>query len=211
MKLQSNAWADAGPIPERYAAGRVDATTTVAFAENVSPPLAWSGVPPGTRSSALVCHDPDVPSRPDDVNQPGREVPDDLPRLDFFHWVLVDLPAGTTRLSEGEFSRGFTPHGKGPETPHGARQGINDYTGWFAADPERRGDYHGYDGPFPPFNDARMHRYVFTLYALDVARLPLAGRFGGADVRRAVQGHLLAQAAFSGTYTLNARLQGRAS
>lgn len=211
MKLESNAWADAGPIPERYAAGRLDAATTVAFAENVSPPLAWSDVPPGTRSFALVCHDPDVPSRPDDVNQPGREVPESLPRRDFFHWVLVDLPAATTQLCEGEFSRGFTAHGKGPETPHGARQGINDYTDWFAADPERQGDYHGYDGPFPPFNDARMHRYVFTLYALDIARLPLAGRFGGAEVRRAVQGHLLAQAAFSGTYTLNARLQGCAS
>jgi hypothetical protein len=60
----------------------------------------------------LICHDFDVPSRGDDVNQPGREVPAELPRVDFFHWVLVDLPAGPGALAEGEFSRGFTARGK---------------------------------------------------------------------------------------------------
>ncbi|MBA3625636.1 MAG: YbhB/YbcL family Raf kinase inhibitor-like protein [Methylibium sp.] len=208
MKLTSASWADGGPIPEKFAAGRPEAASTVAFSDNVSPQLGWSDLPAGTRSLALICHDPDVPSRGDDVNQPGREVPASLPRVDFFHWLLVDLPPTFTQLAEGEFSHGFTPRGKpGPVSLHGARQGLNDYTGWFAGDAERAGDYHGYDGPFPPFNDAIPHRYVFTLYALDVARLPVEGSFTGAQVRSTIEGHVLGEARFSGTYTLNPRLR----
>ena len=150
-----------------------------------------------------------MPSRGDDVNQPDREVPSDLPRVDFFHWVLVDLPPSRTQIAEGEFSRGFTARGKpGPATLHGARQGLNDYTNWFASDAQMRGDYFGYDGPFPPFNDSLVHHYVFTLYALDLERLPVEGRFTGADVRAALAGHVLAEATHSGTYTLNRRLAG---
>lgn len=207
MKLVIPAWPDGGRIPPRHAAGRRDPAHSVAFSDDVSPALSWSEVPAGARSLALICHDPDVPSRGDDVNQPGREVPADLPRVDFFHWLLVDLPPTLAGLAEGEGSHGFVPGGKpGPAGPHGGRHGINDFTGWFAGDPQRRGDYYGYDGPFPPFNDALPHRYVFTLYALDVARLPLEGRFAGADVQRALQGHVLAEASHSGVYTLNPRL-----
>ena len=207
MKLTSTSWPDGAPIPARYAAGRPDPLTTVAFSDDVSPHLAWSDPPAATRSFALICHDPDVPSRGDDVNQPGREVPADLPRVDFFHWVMVDIPPTLASLGEGEFSQGFSVRGKpGPQTLHGARHGLNDFTGWFAGDAERSGQYHGWDGPFPPFNDARQHRYVFTLYALDVERLPVEGSFTGAQVREAIQGHVLAEASFSGTYSLNPRL-----
>lgn len=209
MKLTSTSWTEGARIPARHAAGKPDPATTVTFSDNVSPQFAWSGMPPGAKSLALICHDPDVPSRGDDVNQPGREVPAELPRVDFFHWVLVDLPPTLTGLAEGEFSRGFTPRGKpGPASLHGARQGLNDYTGWFAANADMSGNYHGYDGPFPPFNDALLHRYVFTLYALDLARLPVEGSFTGAQAREAMRGHVLAEASFSGTYTLNARLAG---
>ena len=76
------------------------------------------------------------------------------------------------------------PRGKpGPAAPHGARQGINDYTGWFASDAAMSGDYYGYDGPCPPWNDELPHRYVFTVFALDVSRLSLPGRFGGHEGR----------------------------
>jgi len=68
------------------------------------------------------------------------------------------------------------------------------------------GDYYGYDGPFPPFNDAIVHHYVFTLYALDVERLAVDGAFTGPQARAAMQGHILAEASFSGLYTLNPRL-----
>lgn len=207
MKLWSESWVNGDRIPARHAAGKLDDAGGVGFSDNLSPPLAWSDAPPGTKSYALICHDFDVPSRGDDVNQTDREVPEDLPRVDFFHWVMVDLPVSLHRIAEGEFSRGFTARGKaGPATLHGARHGINDYTGWFAGDEQRAGDYFGYDGPFPPFNDSLVHHYVFTLYALSVERAPVEGRFTGAQVREAIYPHVLAEATYSGTYTLNRRL-----
>jgi hypothetical protein len=207
MKLRSNSFPHEGRIPAVYAAGRPDGAGKGTFSDNLSPHLAWDGVPAGTRSFALICHDPDVPSRGDDVNQAGREVPVDLPRVDFFHWVMVDLPPTLRAFSEGEFSRGFTPRGKpGPATLHGARHGLNDFTGWFASDADLSGQYFGYDGPFPPFNDARLHRYVFTLFALDVAQLAVSGAFTGAQVRQALAGHVLGEGSLTGVYTLNPRL-----
>ena len=207
MKLWSDSWGPGDRIAPTYAAGRLDGDAGVTFSDNVNPHLAWSGLPVGTRSLVLVCHDFDVPSRGDDVNQAGREVPADLPRVDFFHWLLVDLPPTLAQIGEGEFSRGFTPRGKpGPATLHGARQGLNDYTGWFAGNAELAGHYFGYDGPFPPFNDSLVHHYVFTLYAVDLARLPVEGAFTGAQVRAAPAGHALDTATHSGTYTLNRRL-----
>ena len=214
MKLWSTSWSNGDRIPARYAAGKVDASGGVGFSDNLNPHLAWDEVPAGTLSFALICHDFDVPSRGDDVNQPDREVPSDLPRVDFFHWVLVDLPAGLRELGEGEFSRGFTARGKpgpaveGQPALQGARQGLNDYTGWFAGDAQMAGQYFGYDGPLPPFNDSLVHHYVFTLYALNVARAPIEGVFTGAQVRQAIYPHVLAEAIYSGTYTLNRRLLG---
>lgn len=211
MRLWSPAWANGEPIPPRYAAGRLK-DGGVGFSDNLSPPLAWSDVPQGARSLALVCHDFDVPSRADDVNRSDREIRADLPRVEFFHWLLVDLPPTLGGLAEGEFGRGFAARGKpGPAAPHGARQGLNDFTGWFAGDKEMAGAYHGYDGPFPPFNDALVHHYVFTLYALSVDRLPLDGAFDGAQVRRALIDRVLDSATHSGTYTLNRRLAGGAA
>jgi Raf kinase inhibitor-like YbhB/YbcL family protein len=204
MKITSSSFADNGVIPAEFAFCAQDPATRVTLSKNRNPHLAWTGAPAGTRSFAIVCHDPDVPSRGDDVNQEGRVVPRSLPRIDFFHWVLVDLPAHVTTVEAGEFASSVTPRGKpGPEAPQGARQGINDYTGWFAGDKEMAGDYYGYDGPCPPWNDEIPHRYVFTVYALDVDRLPVQGSFGGNDVRRAIERHVLAQAAITGRYTLN--------
>jgi phosphatidylethanolamine-binding protein (PEBP) family uncharacterized protein len=206
MKLISNSWTNGDRIPARYAAGRPDADG-VTFSDNVNPHLAWTDLPPNAKSLVLICHDFDVPSRGDDVNKPDREVPADLPRVDFFHWVMVDMPPVPSEIAEGEYCRGFTPRGKpGPQTLRGARPGLNDYTGWFAGDPAMAGQYFGYDGPFPPFNDSLVHHYVFTLYAVSVARLPVEGAFTGAQVRAALAGHMLGEATFSGTYTLNRRL-----
>ena len=177
------------------------------FSDNVNPHLAWSELPAGTRSLVLICHDFDVPSRGDDVNKSDREVPADLPRVDFFHWVMVDIAPGLGAIGEGQFSRGFTARGKpGPAAGHGARHGLNDYTGWFAGDAQMAGQYFGYDGPFPPFNDSLVHHYVFTLYAVSVDRLPVEGAFTGPQVREALAGKVLGEATLSGTYTLNRRL-----
>ena len=211
MKLWSDSWTNGDRIPTCYAAGRPDGAGGATFSDNLNPHLALSDVPAAARSMVLICHDFDVPSRGDDVNQTDREVPADRPRVDVFHWVLIDLPPQPTVIAQGEFSRGFVTRGKpGPGTPGGARQGLNDYTGWFAGNPDMAGDYFGYDGPFPPFNDSLVHHYVFTLYAVALSRLPLEGRFNGAQVRQALAGSALAEATFSGTYTLNRRLLGAA-
>ncbi|MCA9538921.1 MAG: YbhB/YbcL family Raf kinase inhibitor-like protein [Myxococcales bacterium] len=204
MKFWSDSFANGAPIPAKYAVGRPDAKTHVTFADNRNPHFAWTDLPAGTKSLALICHDPDVPSVGDAVNQEGKTVPIDLPRVDFFHWVLVDLHPAATGLAEGALSQGVTAGGKpGPAAPLGARHGRNDYTGWFAGDAKMGGDWYGYDGPCPPWNDARLHHYLFTLYALDVERLPLEGTLDGADVRAALSGHVLGQATWTGTYTLN--------
>ena len=207
MKLRSNSLTDGARIPVEFAFGIPDPKHHVTLSKNLNPHLEWSDVPAGTRAFAVICCDPDVPSRGDDVNQEGRSVPASLPRVDFFHWVLIDLPATVTAIAAGEFCNGVTPRGKaGPATLHGARHGINDYTGWFAGDKDMNGDYYGYDGPCPPWNDELVHRYVFTVYALDVEQLPLSGRFGGAEARAALAGHVLGEASLTVSYTLNPQL-----
>jgi len=207
MKLHSNDFTDHQPLPARFAAGKPDGQGQATFSDDVNPHLAWSDVPAGTQSFVLICCDGDVPSRGDDVNQPGREVPADLPRVDFFHWTLVDLPAALREIAQGEFAKGFVQKGRpGPATAHGARHGLNDFTGWFASNPDMAGQYFGYDGPFPPFNDSLVHHYVFTVYALSVPKVAVDGAFTGAQVRAAIAPHVLAEASLTATYTLNARL-----
>jgi len=207
MKLSSSSWTNGDRIPERFAAGRLAPGGGVEYSDNLNPHLAWSDLPGGTQSLALICHDFDVPGKPEEVDRHDREVPADLPRVDFFHWVLVDLPPAPAQIAEGEFSRGFTPRGKpGPQAARGARSGLNDYTGWYAGDPALAGSYFGYDGPFPPFNDSLVHHYVFALFAVSVPRLAVEGRFTGVQVRAALAGVTLGAATFSGTYTLNRRL-----
>ncbi len=117
MRLWSDSWTNGDPIPERCAAGRPDGQGGVTTGENLHPHLAWSDVPEGAKSMVLICHDFDMPADASDVNRPGVELPVDLPRADFFHWVLVDLPPRPTVIAEGEYGRGFVPRGKpGPET-----------------------------------------------------------------------------------------------
>jgi Raf kinase inhibitor-like YbhB/YbcL family protein len=207
MRLSSNSFADGQRIPAEFAFAVPDPTYRVSLGKNRNPHFTWSDVPEGAKSFALICVDPDAPSVGDDVNQENRSVPASLARADFFHWVLVDLPVELREIVVGEFSHEVTPRGKsGPSAPHGARRGINDYTLWFDNDNDMRGDYYGYDGPCPPWNDELVHRYTFTLYALDVARVPLEGRFNGTTALAAIQGHILAQASLTGTYTLNPKL-----
>jgi Raf kinase inhibitor-like YbhB/YbcL family protein len=205
MWIRSDNFEDGGPIPVENALGMVDSISHVTFVPNRSPQLEWGDVPDGTKSLALSVIDQDVPTVGDDVNQEGREVPPDLPRTTFTHWLLVDIPPDTRVVSEGEFSQGVIPHGK-PGLSERPREGVNDYTGWFADDNEMAGTYRGYDGPGPPWNDSIIHHYEFKIIALDVETLDLASDFTAADLERAAAGHILDSASITGIYALNPRL-----
>jgi len=207
MKLQSNDLEDGAPIDPRFAFGRPDDDEHMRLSDNLSPHLAWTDVPAEARSLALICMDPDVPTVADGVNKEGKMLPADMARTDFCHWVMVDIPPSLSELRTGECSQGVAPQGKqNPPGPAGTRQGLNDYTRFMAGDPDMAGDYHGYDGPCPPWNDERLHHYVFTLYALDTERLDLPASFSGHDVVKAIEGHILAEASLTGTYTLNPKV-----
>lgn len=205
MELTTTSFPPGARIPAEFAFGKPGAAGEhVALSDNRNPQLAWRGAPSATRSFALACIDSDVPSRGDDVNREDRTVPASLPRVDFAHWLMVDIPPACTSIAAGACSDGITPHGKRePRGPAGSRQGRNDYTGWFASDASMAGDYLGYDGPCPPWNDSVLHRYRFRVYALDVARLELPAPFGRAELQAALRGHVLDQAELVGTYSLN--------
>jgi Raf kinase inhibitor-like YbhB/YbcL family protein len=95
LTLKSTAFASGDAIPTRF----------TCEGDDVSPPLAWSGAPAGTRSFALVVDDPDAPD-------PAA------PRMTWVHWVLHDLPATATGLAEG-----IDPG----SLPAGTREGVNDW------------------------------------------------------------------------------------
>ncbi len=149
LKLATTAFQPGGIIPKKFTCDGPD----------VSPALAWSDLPAGAQSIALIMDDPDAPA--------GTWV----------HWVLYDLPASARELPEG------VP--KQEELSSGARQGRNDFRKI------------GYGGPCPPHGPP--HRYFFKLYALDAKTKLIAGATK-ADLERAMQGHILAQAELVGRY-----------
>jgi Raf kinase inhibitor-like YbhB/YbcL family protein len=160
MKLTSSAFADETKITAKY--------TTVGA--DVSPPLAWTGAPTGTKSLALICDDPDAPS----PRKPGPEP--------WVHWVIFNIPGDATALPEGVERK---PE---PKQIAGARQGKNSWTS----------DNIGYRGPAPPPGSG-PHRYFFRLYALD-KQLELTPGASKAELLKAMAGHVLAEAQTFGTY-----------
>jgi Raf kinase inhibitor-like YbhB/YbcL family protein len=130
--------------------------------EDLSPPLAWFGIPSGTRSLALVVNDPDAPD-------PAA------PKMVWDHWVLYNLPPGTTGLAENVSEDAL---------PAGTRQGLNSW------------NRTGYGGPCPPIG---RHRYFFRLYALDRLLTDL-DRPTGPALERAIENHVLGTATLMGTY-----------
>ncbi len=204
MKLSSSAFDHESTIPVRCAFGKYDPETHFTLSDNVNPDLTWSELPAGTKSLVLICDDDKVPSVGDDVNQEGKTIPASLPRVEFCHWAVVDLDPTAGGINEGEYSKGVTPKGKnGPPGPGGTRQGLNNFTQWFAGDPDMGGDYYGYDGPAPPWNDEIIHDYHFKLYALDVEHCAVEGNFTGDDVKKAIEGHVLGEARLTGRYAIN--------
>jgi Raf kinase inhibitor-like YbhB/YbcL family protein len=127
---------------------------------NVSPDLAWTGAPDAAGSFAITCFDPDAPTG-----------------SGFWHWVVIDLPATTTRLPEGA--------GSGAGLPSGARQIRTDFGSA------------GYGGPCPPVGD-HPHRYRFTVHAVALDRLPVADDVTAAVVGFQLSAHTLATATLMG-------------
>jgi Raf kinase inhibitor-like YbhB/YbcL family protein len=107
--------------------------------------------------------------------------PDAPARGGFWHWLMFDIPAGVTSLPRGAGDP------SGHKAPKGATQTVND----FGAP--------GYGGPCPP-KGARPHRYQFTLYALDVARLDLDARATPDEVEAELTAHTLAKATLTGLW-----------
>ncbi len=208
MRVSSESFSDGDVLPDDFAFCVPDPDDHATFGPNRNPHLGWLDVPVGTRSFAIACIDTKAPTVGDDVNQEGRTVAADLPRTDFVHWLIADLPPDLSGVGPGEFSAGVTPRGKDVGTgPYGATQGTNDYTGWFAGDTDMEGTYLGYAGPCPPWNDALAHEYVFTVYALDVAKSGLPGGFSRSEMEEALDGHVLAEGSIKATYSLNPAVQ----
>jgi hypothetical protein len=177
----------------------------VAGGPNLSPAISWSGGPAATKSYAILLHDTDSPAEQrEKMNKEGETLTAAVPRRNFFHWVLVDIPASVTSLAEGADSNARVLHGK-PATPAaaGGVRGLNDFTKVFAANEALKGQYYGYDGPCPPWNDENVHHYHFTVYALSVPTLNLGKDFDGAAALAAIQGKVLAQGEVLGLYTTN--------
>jgi Raf kinase inhibitor-like YbhB/YbcL family protein len=93
MQISSSAFAPGMDIPVRHTCQGAD----------VSPPLAWSGVPAGAKSLVLIVDDPDAPD-------PAA------PRMTYVHWVLYNIPLAVASLPEAV-----------AQLPAGTREGLNDW------------------------------------------------------------------------------------
>lgn len=142
--IDSSAFTAGSFIPSRY----------TCEAEDVSPPLSWHNIPSKTKSLALIVDDPDAP------------------RGTWVHWVVFNLPATITALTEAA------------DLPAGA---INGKNSWHT---------NGYRGPCPPQG---IHRYFFKLYALDTL-LKLDAHADKAAVLSAMQGHVIVKSELMGKY-----------
>ncbi len=194
--------ADGARIPAENAFGVPTEDELFTFGPNISPAISWSAGPEGTKSYAVIMHDASVPTVFDDANQEGKTIPADLPRMDFYHWILVDISPDTTSIPRGAESDAVVAKGKPVgQADYGVR-GANDFGMFMASNPDLAGDYGGYDGPAPPWNDEIVHEYHFAVYALDVPSLGLGGAFSGKDALAAMAGHILAKGSVKGEYTL---------
>lgn len=201
MRIHSNSFNHRQPIPPEFALGAKAGKN--GLGGNRNPHLAWDEVPEGTRGFALLCIDTDGPTDGALVANAAVPIPVEHPRGDFVHWAIANIPAGVREIAAGSCSEGLSVHGKPAGIDAGGLRGLNDYTGWFAGDAAMAGQYHGYDGPYPPPHDLRVHRYFFRLFALDTDALPLPPTFTAGDALRAMHGHVLAEAALYGTYNLH--------
>ena len=149
--MVSSSFSNGAPIPAQHSLQ----------GGNLSPPLSWSNAPANTKSFVLIMDDPDAPGGTWD------------------HWIVYDIPAGTTSLAENAGASG------GGSLPSGAVHGSNSWGNNY------------YQGPAPP---SGTHRYYFKLYALSVSQLNPSGTTKAA-IEAAMAGKILGQTQLMGTYT----------
>jgi Raf kinase inhibitor-like YbhB/YbcL family protein len=137
-----------------------------------SPPFAEGATVP----TLFTCDGNDVP-QPINVSDPPKDTRSfavimddpDAPKGTFTHWLAYDIPAGKTELQA-----------------RSAKTLRNSFS------------REGYGGPCPPPGHGR-HRYFFTVYAVDVPSLPIAGETRQ-DLEKALESHTLARARLMGQY-----------
>ena len=149
MELSSSAFEPLGSIPTKF----------TGESDDVSPSLAWSNAPEAARSFAVICHDPDAP-----LVTPGA--------YGFVHWVLYNIPAAVTELTEGD--KGYT-------------SGLNNF-----------GNI-GYGGPMPPEGHG-THHYYFWVLALD-AELELKSGLSMEELLREIEPNVIGMNRLVGTYS----------
>jgi Raf kinase inhibitor-like YbhB/YbcL family protein len=150
MELTSPDIRDGAPIAKEQ-------VYTRCAGQNVSPALSWRGAPAGTKSFAITAIDHNVPPN------------------DWSHWIVIDIPPGTTSL------------GKGASLPTDAHAAMTDF-----------GDA-GYGGPCPPPGSG-THHYEFTIWALRVPTVQLPAHANAKEIVAALQRAALAKASITGTY-----------
>ncbi len=204
LKVSVDSLKDGGVIPNQYRFCVPAEQGHVAPGPDKSPGISWSNGPAGTKSYVAALTDIDnLAEQREKQNKEGMTVPASAARRTMFHWLLVDIPANVTSLPEGAESEGRVPHGK-PQTPAkvGVR-GLNAFTDFMAANEQMKGQWFGYDGPCPAWNDELAHRFVFTVYALSVPSLNLTGAFNGSAAMAAMEGKVLAKGEMVGIASNN--------
>lgn len=129
--------------------------------ENISPQLSWVDAPADTKSFAITAYDPDAPTG-----------------SGWWHWVVFNIPASTSAISEGI---------KPSEWPKGVIESNTDY------------GKVGFGGACPPKGDEK-HRYIFKIYALDVEKLPLNSKVTAATVDFYINSHKIDEAKITAYY-----------
>ena len=152
--------------PDFVSKGRVDVTHVYngmgCTGQNISPALEWANAPAGTKSFAVTMYDPDAPTG-----------------SGWWHWVMYNIPAGTTSLPAGA--------GNGRNAPRGSAQGPTDFGS------------KGYGGPCPPVGD-KPHHYHITVFALKVDKLDIPGNATSAYVGFNLNANKLATARVTGLF-----------
>jgi hypothetical protein len=203
LKVTVDSTKEGKMLPNKYAFCVAAAQGHAKGGPNINPRVSWSKGPKGTQSYAVILFDTDSPKEQrEKMNKEGETLTAAVPRQTFYHWVLVDIPANVTSIKEGADSKARVLHGK-PATSTVGVKGLNGFTKATASNESMKGQYFGYDGPCPPWNDENLHHYHFRVYALSVKSLGLPKEFDGDAAMEAIKAKTLAEGKLDTIFTTN--------